>query len=106
MNIPEMKNIGTVLRYVLNVASHIVDCLSAVFETTYPLLVVEHHEVGLYSGVCVDPHVDESVDLFGMKFPLLRSFAPLLPIGRFAFFAAKSVVIFDGFSHNRAAVVV
>lgn len=106
MDITEVENICPIFRDILRETHYIVDGLASVFILGYPFLVIEHHEVGLFFRVGVDPDVYETVDLFGRILSLLGVLSSLNPFHALAVTVGEVLVVFHTFGEGRFFVVI
>jgi hypothetical protein len=106
VNILEMKHISAILGYVLYVRIDVVDGLSAIFKFIDPLFIIQHKEIGLYSGIRVNPHINKSVDLFSGIFPLLWVLLSLYPMHSLALAVGKVLVVLYGFCDHGFFVMI
>lgn len=106
MNVAEMEDICSIFRDILSMTHDIMNGLTSILELGYPLLIVEHHEIGFYLRISMNPNIDESIDFLCEIFSLLGVSASLLPLHLLAVLLSKVISIFDTLSHDRFSVVI
>ena len=95
MNIAEMEDIGPIFRDILGMTHDVMNGLASILKLGYPLLIVEHHEIGFYIRISVNPYIDESIDFLCDVFSLLRVSFSLLPMYLFALLLSKIIIILN-----------
>lgn len=95
MHVLEMEDICPVLGDILNMALDIVDGPASVRISLAELLPIDHLKIRLHCWICMNPHINETVEFFCGVFTLLGVAAIFFPVWRLALFASEILAVFD-----------